>query len=99
MKPLSEVIIGTKQLQINLQQRGKAVMDCYILGYVVPLNGIIYLRKNYKILGLNINERKNREFVTKRNKVCASGLYFFTFSQLQTPDNHRKAAEQQAFAK
>jgi len=44
-------------------------MDCCILGCVLPLNGTIYLRKDYKILGLNINERKNREFVTKRNKI------------------------------
>lgn len=40
-------------------------MECYILGCVLPLNGAIYLRKDSKILGLNINESKNREFVTK----------------------------------
>lgn len=74
-------------------------MDCYILGCALPLNGTIYLRKDYKILGLNINERKNREFVTKRSKMYPSGLYFYIFSQLRTPDNHRKAAEQAAFAK
>lgn len=74
-------------------------MDCYILGCVLPLNGNIYLRKDCKILGLNINERKNREFVTERNKVYPSELHFYTFSQLQTPDNHRKAAGQQAFVK
>lgn len=69
-------------------------MDSYILGCVLLLNGTIYLRKNYKILGLNLNERKTREFVSKTNKVYPSGLYFHTFSQLQSPDNHRKAAEQ-----
>lgn len=51
-------------------------MDCYILGCVLPLNGTIYFRKDYKILGLNINERKNREFVMKRTKGYPRGRYF-----------------------
>lgn len=41
-------------------------MDCYILGCVLPLNRTIYLRKDYKILGLNINERKTGNFFTER---------------------------------
>lgn len=74
-------------------------MYCDILCYVLPLNGTIHLRTDYKILGLNINERETEEFVTKRNKAYPSGLYLCTFSQLQTPDNHSKVAEQQEFTK
>lgn len=74
-------------------------MDCYILCCILPLNGTIHLRKDYKILGLNINERGTEEFITKRNKICPSELYLCTFRQLQTPGNHSKGAEQQALTK
>lgn len=44
-------------------------MDCYILCCVLPFKWNHSFKKDYKILGLNINEREIEKFVTKKNKV------------------------------
>lgn len=64
-------------------------MDCYILGCVLPLNRTIYLRKDCKILGLNINERKTGNFLLR-------GISKWTLLLRIQPatDNYRKAGEQ-----